>query len=237
MNMELGPNVSVPHLADGLLTKENIKASQHPQDEVMSGTTSPELSSPSGRASFSSVREVDNDIAQAFSSTKVSSYNRHGSDTAVSDDSLSGPPSASLEMTETMFCPPVTMPNSKLHGCWFPAVAADNFQGWKQIGVKGKQASRSYGDLRALRMVWTPTSSINTTPKKPEVLVEVVRTPGDSSLEKLPTELKSECFHLPLFFPFEGSLAHKQQDSRPTSSILVFLLGPRYRRLAYQEVD
>ncbi|KAI8955171.1 hypothetical protein F4801DRAFT_377561 [Xylaria longipes] len=197
--MDLGPNVSLPQSVDRL-TKELIKASQPPTaDEEMSGTTSPQpTTSSSGRASFSSVREVDDDIAQAFSSTKISSYFRDETDTAVVDDNSSRPPSAGLDMATTLFVPPVTQPHSKLHGCWFPAVAADNFQGWKQIGVNGKQASRSYGDLRALRMVWSTAPA----PKKPKDLVEVQRAPGDSPLERLPMEIKSEFYHITLSYFF-----------------------------------
>ncbi|KAI0555758.1 hypothetical protein F4679DRAFT_569466 [Xylaria curta] len=111
-------------------------------------------------------------------------------------------------MAETLFVPPVTQPHSKLHGCWFPAVAADNFQGWKQIGVKGKQASRSYGDLQALRMVWSTAPS----PKKPKDPVEVQRTPGDSPLERLPMEIKNQIIdHLVLDVPPDG-LASRNAD-------------------------
>ncbi|KAI1193942.1 hypothetical protein F5X97DRAFT_336375 [Nemania serpens] len=111
-------------------------------------------------------------------------------------------------MAETQFMPPVTQPQSRLHGCWFPAVAADNFQGWKQIGVKGKQASKSFGDLQALRMVWSPAL----TPKKPHNRPVVQRAPGDSPLERLPTEIKNQIIdHLVLDIPPEG-LASRNAD-------------------------
>ncbi|KAI1274454.1 hypothetical protein F5Y07DRAFT_390559 [Xylaria sp. FL0933] len=104
-------------------------------------------------------------------------------------------------MAETQFMPPVTQPHSRLHGCWFPAVAADNFQGWKQISMKGKQASRSFGDLQALRMVWSAAP----TPKKTEVPVEAQRIPGSSTLERLPIEIKDNIIdHLVLDVPPEG---------------------------------
>ncbi|GAP85691.2 putative leucine rich repeat domain-containing protein [Rosellinia necatrix] len=218
--MDFIPTASVLQSLDDHLAKELIKAAQPPtDDQVMGGTLSPQQTSPSpatsssSRASFSSVREVDDDIAQAFSSTKVSSYFREAVDTAVVDDSNnSPPPSAGLDMAETQFMPPVTQPHSRLHGCWFPAVAADNFQGWKQIGVKGKQASRSYGDLQALRMVWSPAPS----PKKPKNLVPaavaVQRRPGDSPLERLPTEIKNQIIdHLVLDVPPDG-LASRNAD-------------------------
>ncbi|KAJ8130155.1 hypothetical protein O1611_g3475 [Lasiodiplodia mahajangana] len=203
--MDPSPTASVLQRLDDHLTKELIKVGQSPSaDEEMTSPqqTSDSLSkSSSGRASFSSVREVDDDIAQAFSSTKVSSYFREESDIAVVDDSTSDPPPASLNMAETQFMPPVTQPHSRLHGCWFPAVAANNFHGWKQIGVKGKPASKSYGDLQALRMVW----SIAPTPKPSSVPVAVQRAPGDSPLERLPVEIKNQIIdHLVLDIPPEG---------------------------------
>ncbi|KAI0406979.1 hypothetical protein F4802DRAFT_555196 [Xylaria palmicola] len=199
--MDSGPTVSGLQALDGHLAKERIKTGQPPAHEDVSGSTSPQQASSSGRASFSSVREVDNDIAQAFSSSKISSYFRADPDSAVVDDNSSGPPSASLEMAETQFMPPVTQPHSKLHGFWFPAVAANNFQGWKQIGVKGKPASKSYGDLRALRMVW----SIDTVPQKPKGPIQVQRTPGDSPFERLPVEIKNQIIdHLVLDVPPDG---------------------------------
>ncbi|KAK7998727.1 hypothetical protein PG991_015206 [Apiospora marii] len=48
-----------------------------------------------------------------------------------------------------------------------PAVAADGFQGWKQIDVRGRQASRSFGDLQALRIAWSaPPVTNKPTPTK-----------------------------------------------------------------------
>ncbi|KAI1186944.1 hypothetical protein F5B17DRAFT_440701 [Nemania serpens] len=103
-------------------------------------------------------------------------------------------------MADTQFMPPVTQPHSKLHGCWFPAVAADDFQGWKQIGVKGKQASKSFGDLQALRMVWSSALT-----PKPHDYPVVVRAPGDSLLERLPMEIKNHIVdYLVLDVPPEG---------------------------------
>lgn len=204
------PTASVLQSLDDHLTKGLIKASQPPiADEEMSDITSPQHTShspsksSSGRASFSSVREVDDNIAQAFSSSKISSYFREEVDTAVVEDNNSGPSSVDIEMAETQFMPPVTQPQSRLHGCWFPAVAADNFQGWKQIGVKGKQASKSFGDLQALRMVWSPAL----TAKKPRDRPVVQRAPGDSRLERLPTEIKSELQYHPFHISVEHCIA------------------------------
>ncbi|KAI0427964.1 hypothetical protein F5Y09DRAFT_332924 [Xylaria sp. FL1042] len=112
-------------------------------------------------------------------------------------------------MAETQFMPPVTQPHSRLHGCWFPAVAADNFQGWKQISMRGKQASRSFGDLQALRMVWSTAAP---TPKKTKDPVEIQRVAGGSPLERLPVEIKNQIIdHLVLDIPPEG-LASRNAD-------------------------
>ncbi|KAI0390985.1 hypothetical protein F5Y17DRAFT_468526 [Xylariaceae sp. FL0594] len=104
-------------------------------------------------------------------------------------------------MVETRFVPPVTQPHSRLHGCWFPAVAAETFEGWKQIGVKGKQASRSCGDLQALRMVWSTPDA----PKKQPEVDTVQPAPGSSPFERLPIEIKNEIIdHLVLDIPPDG---------------------------------
>ncbi|KAI1820032.1 hypothetical protein F4861DRAFT_534008 [Xylaria intraflava] len=104
-------------------------------------------------------------------------------------------------MADTQFMPPVTQPFSRLHGSWFPAVAANDFRGWKQIDVKGKPASRSYGDLQALRMVWSTPCS----PKKQKDHVEARPAPGASRLESLPMELKNQIIdHLVLDVPPDG---------------------------------
>ncbi|RYP74473.1 hypothetical protein DL771_002947 [Monosporascus sp. 5C6A] len=141
------------------------------------GVHSPDNSS---RSSFSSVRENDSDLAQAFTSTKVSSYARH-SEEAVEDQPS---PPTEMSTTVTQFLPPVTQPHSRLHGCWLPAVAADGFRGWKQIDVKGKIASKSYGDLQALRVVWSPPA---TPPSRPKDSGRAA--PGQAPIERLPLEL------------------------------------------------
>ncbi|CAJ2510761.1 Uu.00g063860.m01.CDS01 [Anthostomella pinea] len=141
-------------------------------------TTSPDMKSL--RSSFSSVREDDADLAQTFTSTKVSSYSKPAEE-AIADQSQ--PSSPSVAMSETQFVPPVTRPNSRLHGCWFPAVAADSFQGWKQIGVKGRLASKSFGDLQSLKIIWsTPAAPPKT--KDPERPL-----PSKAPIETLPAEL------------------------------------------------
>ncbi|KAI0007959.1 hypothetical protein F4779DRAFT_469858 [Xylariaceae sp. FL0662B] len=159
--------------------------------EAASRITSPEKTA---RSSFSSVREDVSDLAQNFTSTKVSSYSRPV-EGAVED--LPSP----LEMTQTQFVPPVTQPHSRLHGCWLPAVAADSFQGWKQIGVGGSKASKSksFGDLHALTISWsTPSAPVK--PKDPER-----PAPGKAPIERLPTELLDQIIdHLVLDVPTNG---------------------------------
>ncbi|KAI5858301.1 hypothetical protein GGS23DRAFT_334259 [Durotheca rogersii] len=148
----------------------------------------------STRSSFSSVRENDSNLAQTFTTTKVSSYSKEA-DEAIEDQ----PPLPTEMTTQTQFVPPVTQPNSRLHGSWFPAVAAEGFQGWKQIGVKGRQASKSYGDLQALKIVWS-------TPATPPRKKDPERPPpGQSSIEKLPAEILGQIIdHLVLDVPPNG---------------------------------
>ncbi|OTB04847.1 hypothetical protein M426DRAFT_57985 [Hypoxylon sp. CI-4A] len=185
-------------------TQESLtsKLKQSPPPSPYEKMDQPETTSPpnkSTRSSFSSVREVDSsDLAQNFSSTKVSSYSQ------VTEEAVDDLPSPPLDMatqtqTQTQFIPPVTQPQSKLHGCWFPAVAAEGFQGWKQIGVRGRQASKSYGDLQALKIVWSaPVAPVKRKdPERPP--------PGNSTIEKLPTELLSQIIdHLVLDVPPNG---------------------------------
>ncbi|KAI4600414.1 hypothetical protein KJ359_000769 [Pestalotiopsis sp. 9143b] len=152
----------------------------------------------SGRSSFSSVRENDSDLAQTFTSTKVSSYSREQEEDAVED--LPSPFDMAT-VTETQFQPPLTRPDSRLLGSWLPAVAADGFQGWKQIGVRGKTASRSYGDLQALRIVWSsPAATAKPKPAGP--------VPGQAAIETLPLELLGSIIdHLILDVPPNGLTA------------------------------
>ncbi|KAI0181807.1 hypothetical protein GGR52DRAFT_578069 [Hypoxylon sp. FL1284] len=179
---------SRPHIPAKL--KQNPMPDSSNDMDHRGHTTPPDTPS---RSSFSSVREADLDMAQTFTSTKFSSYSRQAEE--VIDDQPSPPAMA----VQPQFVPPVTQPNSKLHGCWFPAVAAEGFQGWKQIGVKGRQASRSYGDLQALRIVWSNPAS-PTKRKDPER-----PAPGQSSIEKLPTELLGQIIdHLVIDVPPNG---------------------------------
>lgn len=153
--------------------------------------TSPERA---GRTSFSSIRENDADLAQTFTASKISSYSAATDDeVAVVDDE---PPKASSSavrgnMIEAQYFPPVTRPGSRLHGNWFPA---DSFKGWKQINVKGKLASKSFGDLQVLNVAWHTSPTPQPTPGRRNG----VRSPGDAPIERLPVELLSKfCFPSP----------------------------------------
>ncbi|KAK4224978.1 putative F-box protein [Podospora fimiseda] len=148
------------------------------------------------RCSFSSIRENESILPQTFSSTKISSY----LDTeAVIDDIPSTPsPTESTSsfskedhkmiQTQTVtahFQPPVTHPNSKLLGYWTPA---DSFKGWKEIQVKGKISSKSFGDLQVLHQAFRLTPK--PTPKR------VGPKPGEAPIERLPTEIITSIINL-----------------------------------------
>ncbi|KAH6613368.1 hypothetical protein F5144DRAFT_401810 [Chaetomium tenue] len=149
------------------------------------------------RSSFSSIREHDNILPQSFSQSKVSSYfNADSDEVAILDDTptTSPPvtPSASstssaraLNMIQTQFQPPVTNPNSKLLGYWTPA---DSFQGWKGIQVRGKLASKSFGDLQVLHQVFSNP------PPRPAKRGQ--NRSGDAPIERLPTEILSAIINL-----------------------------------------
>lgn len=140
---------------------------------------------PNGRSSFSSIREDDTDLAQAFTTSKVSSYTHH-QEQAVDD----AQPSLGNMVQQAEFFPPVTQPESRLHGNWFPA---DNFKGWKQINVRGRLASRSFSDLPSLSLAWTahvvPAPAIKK--RRPSA-----NLPGDAAIERLPLELLSDIIGL-----------------------------------------
>ncbi|KAK4670812.1 hypothetical protein QC764_603900 [Podospora pseudoanserina] len=158
------------------------------------------------RSSFSSIRENESTLPQCFSKTKISSY----LDPEAIDDLLSPPsPTGSTSSTDsqelkmiqtqthththtqphtqppTKFLPPVTNPNSRLLGYWTPA---DSFRGWKEIQVKGKLASKSFGDLQILHQVFKDTP-------KPTKRGGANR-PGDAPLERLPTEILTSIINL-----------------------------------------
>lgn len=140
------------------------------------------------RSSFSSIREHDNILPQSFTQSKISSYFEEAIDysTAVTTSPPLTPGSSSttsdraLNMIQTRFQPPVTNPSSRLLGYWTPA---DSFQGWKGIQVKGKLASKSFGDLQVLNQVFSHP------PSRPTKRGQ--NRPGDAIIERLPTEILS----------------------------------------------
>ena len=90
------------------------------------------------RTSFSSIKESDDGVAQNFTTTKTSSYLRAEDEEAISDGLVTPPERSGL----------MTNPQSALHGVVCPC---NGFRGWKAISIRGKVASKSFGDLRALR--------------------------------------------------------------------------------------
>ena len=141
-------------------------ATELPTQRPASGTADA-----TGRASFSSVRENDDGVAQTFTKTKVSSFAQ------VFDEAADE--AADVEMGDVVFLPPITQPHSRLHGNWLPS---SSFKGWKQINVQGRAKTRSYGDLQVLNMMWhPPLAPPRVEPQKP--------APGSSAIEKLPMEL------------------------------------------------
>jgi hypothetical protein len=140
------------------------------------------------RSSFSSIRENENTLPQTFSQSKVSSYFGPENDEAIDDSTTTSPPpttpstsARASNMIQTQFQPPVTNPSSRLLGYWTPA---DSFQGWKGIQVKGKLASKSFGDLQVLHQVFSSP------PPRPAKRGH--SRPGDAPIERLPTEILSK---------------------------------------------
>ncbi|KAK5998101.1 F-box protein [Cladobotryum mycophilum] len=125
------------------------------------------------RSSFSSVRENDDGLAQTFTRSKISSYIEAPEEAIVDESPVA-------EIPQPTFQPPLTRPQSKLHGFWYPA---DGFRGWREIPLKGKLASRSCEDLHKLHMTWE-------TPVTPPVKKSPETNPtGASPLERLPNEV------------------------------------------------
>ncbi|KAK3392378.1 hypothetical protein B0T20DRAFT_54735 [Sordaria brevicollis] len=160
-------------------------------DNKMMGEAQNRQPSPdrASRSSFSSIRENENTLTQTFTHSKVSHLDV---DEEVVDDRTPevtpGPSTLdkinAFNMIQTQFRPPVTNPNSRLRGYVAPA---DSFQGWKGIQVKGKLASRSFGDLTILNNVW------GSAPKAPR---NVKIRPGEAPIERLPAEILSAIISL-----------------------------------------
>lgn len=171
------------------VSKESVCIPAHalkrgnPQNyKIMSQDHSSPSGTPSSRSSFASIRENDSDLAQTFSYSKLSSLLASADDEAV-EDYPTGSPTESA-MVETRFFPPVTRPGSKLQGYWSPA---DSFRGWKSIDVKGKLASKSFGDLQVLNTSWNRSANHCKVPS-----TKGTYPPGQSPFERLPIELLSK---------------------------------------------
>lgn len=177
MAQSLGANAA-PSKTEGPHTKyKNSRrdcGDQSPRDSVQNSN---------GRSSFSSIREDDTELAQAFTASKVSSYS-HQQEQAVDDSSLS----LGTMVSQADFFPPVTRPDSRLHGNWFPA---DNFKGWKQINVRGRLASRSFNDLSSLSLSWTTHVAPTIKKRRPSA-----NDPGQAAIERLPVEILSDIIGL-----------------------------------------
>ncbi|KAK4188797.1 putative F-box protein [Podospora australis] len=163
-----------------------------PEYITMAGDRSPTPDRVS-RSSFSSIRENESILPQTFSTTKISSY----LDQEAIDDLPSPSPTGStssndshdgLTMIQTQFQPPVTNPHSKLLGYWTPA---DSFRGWKEIQVKGKLASKSFGDLQVLHQIFK-----DTTKQQQPVKRNGANRPGDAPIERLPAEIITSIINL-----------------------------------------
>jgi hypothetical protein len=156
------------------------------------------------RTSFSSIKESHSGgVAQTFTDSKTSSYLRNSfsnagrdevDEDAILDDASSGSktPPERQEVAKGM----ITNPHSMLHGFVCPC---DSFKGWKGISIKGRIASKSYGDLKGLGMRYDwETRGGDRMDVDGEVTKQIVRikgrySSGKSPLEKLPMELLGEC--------------------------------------------
>lgn len=144
----------------------------------MARAMSPSVSEATSRSSFSSVRENDDGLAQTFTRSKISSYIETAED--VFDESPTNETPPSLPQRKPSFQAPLTQPNSKLHGFWYPA---EGFRGWREIPIKGRLASRSCEDLHKMHMAWDKPAPVVT---KPPAGIYATST---APLERLPSEV------------------------------------------------
>lgn len=160
----------------------------------------PAAKNANNRSSFSSIREADTSLTQAFTTSKVSAY-AHPQEQAV-DDILESQPFLGTMVQQADFFPPVTRPDSRLHGHWYPS---NHFKGWKQINVKGRHASRSYSDLTSLCLAWDAAAPVLR--RRPSG-----NYPGDAPIERLPLEIQSNIIgHLVIDIP-PNSLTKRNID-------------------------
>lgn len=146
-------------------------------------TATPPVSDRQERTSFASFKEDRTAIAQSFIDNKVSSYARASEeaiDDSASEDNYSETDGHQTHPYDVPMA--LTNPYSMLNTFICPC---DGFRGWKQIPVRGRAASRSFGDLRALSkgFSWELPTSKQTVWKKPR------NEAGQSFLESLPVEL------------------------------------------------
>ncbi|PQE17008.1 leucine Rich Repeat domain-containing protein [Rutstroemia sp. NJR-2017a BBW] len=157
----------------------------------------PPKSDRADRTSFSSVKENTAGIVQSFTDNKISSYLRYevdGNETAIDEGDSGGsltPPATDAVDHQRMG--PLTNPHSALHGFVCPC---EGFRGWKQIAVRGKIASKSYGDLKSLGMGWgwdsreeSKVDSQSQLSTDKATAKDGASIPGKSPIETLPTEL------------------------------------------------
>lgn len=149
------------------------------------------------RNSFSSVKESHTSgIAQNFTDSKTSSYLRNsitsftGEEDAILDDSSSTGVQTPEEKVRGVKKGLMTNPASRLHGAVCPC---DGFMGWKGIGIKGRMASKSFGDLKGLGNRWeweTNGGDVVMGATASKVKIQKGRcVPGRSQFESLPMEL------------------------------------------------
>ena len=151
------------------------------------------------RTSFSSIKESHSGgVAQTFTDSKTSSYLRHQftneQNEYPDEDAILDDASSSSSGTKTPEAKPgmLTNPHSMLHGFVCPC---DSFKGWKGISIKGRVASKSYGDLKGLgmRYDWETRGGdqmgVDGAVTKQVVRIKGRYPPGKSPLEMLPMEL------------------------------------------------
>ncbi|CAG8955810.1 hypothetical protein HYFRA_00011679 [Hymenoscyphus fraxineus] len=151
------------------------------------------------RTSFSSIKEGVGGIGQTFTTSKTSSYLSRVYDASSDDEEA---------IQDGFITPPEGMPGLQmerqqhaqprlLHSFVCPC---DGFQGWKGISLKGKRASRSHEDLRALGHRWgwaSTTTSAEMASMTPNIVENVPvkihgqYPPGQAPIESLPAELLS----------------------------------------------
>jgi hypothetical protein len=166
------------HLLQDHLRDQNY-SHNHEKSAIAESTMAPRPTTPEivGRGSFSSVREHASGLAQTFTSSKISSYAKGLHDDAISDDSTD------VEMGDAEYLPPLTRPQSKLHGAWYDTIV---FRGWKDIPlVRSRQASKSFSDIQALSAFRVHGGL------RKEIAKPAPQLPGASALERLPVEILS----------------------------------------------